>query len=124
MSNIEYKLVIIVRHDLRMGKGKIAAQASHASVIASERIKKINAKWWKSWIHGGQRKIILKVKSKIDLFKIKEEAEKTGLPTSIVQDSGLTQLEPGTVTCIAIGPAPSELVDKITKELSLLCRVS
>jgi len=59
-------------------------------------------------------------KSKIDLFKIKEEAEKTGLPTSIVQDSGLTQLEPGTVTCIAIGPAPSELIDKITKELSLL----
>ncbi|KON28026.1 peptidyl-tRNA hydrolase [miscellaneous Crenarchaeota group archaeon SMTZ-80] len=120
MSNIEYKLAIIVRKDLRMGKGKIAAQASHASVIASERIKKINANWWESWINRGQRKIVLKIESKIDLFKIKEEAEKTGLPTSIVQDSGLTQLEPGTVTCIAIGPAPSKLIDKITKELSLL----
>ncbi len=120
MSNIEYKLVIIIRKDLRMGKGKIAAQASHASVIASERIKEINAKWWRSWINSGQRKIVLKAESKIDLFKIKEEAEEACLPTSVIQDSGLTQLEPGTVTCIAIGPAPSELIDKITKELSLL----
>ena len=118
--NNEYKLAIIVRKDLKMGKGKIAAQAGHASVMASESVKKINKKWWASWMEEGQRKIVLKVDSKTDLLKIIAEAEKMGLPTAVIHDSGLTQLKPGTVTCIAIGPALSEIIDRITKKLSLL----
>ena len=120
MRKFEYKLAIIVRKDLKMGKGKLAVQASHASIMASEFVRKIHNEWWKSWIDEGQKKIALKVNSEIDLFRLKNEAENIGLPVAIVHDSGLTQLSPGTVTCIGIGPAPSEIIDRITKDLPLL----
>ncbi len=120
MSEIKHKLAIVVRKDLKMAKGKIAAQASHASVMASEVARKKYKKWWKPWLREGQCKIALKVNSENELNRLKEEAEKIGLPTVVIEDRGLTQVSPGTITCIGIGPAPSELVDKVTKDLPLL----
>jgi len=120
MDEIRHKLAIVVRKDLKMAKGKIAAQASHASVMASEVARKRYGKWWKSWLRDGQCKVALKVGSETELNRLRDEAEETGLPTVVVTDMGLTQVPPGTTTCIGIGPAPSELVDKITKDLPLL----
>jgi PTH2 family peptidyl-tRNA hydrolase len=51
---------------------------------------------------------------------VRKHAESLKLPVSQVNDSGLTQIPPGTTTCIGIGPAPSELVDKVTNRLKLL----
>jgi len=42
------------------------------------------------------------------------------LPAVVIRDRGLTQIAPGTVTCLGLGPAPSELVDAITGKLPLL----
>ena len=120
MSELRHKLAIVVRKDLKMAKGKIAAQASHASVMASEAVRKKHEQWWKSWLREGQCKIALKVDSESELDRLKEEAEEIGLPTAVIKDKGLTQVTPGTITCIGIGPAPSELVDKITRDLPLL----
>jgi len=120
MSEFKFKQVIVMRSDLKMGKGKIAAQAGHAAVSAAEEARKHFQKWWKVWLEEGQCKIAVKAKSEGELIKLEEEAKEYGLPYALISDRGLTQLPPGTITCLAIGPAPSSEVDKITGKLALL----
>ncbi len=120
MSEFRYKQVIIMRSDLKMGKGKIAAQAGHAAVSAAEEARKCFRKWWKAWLDEGQCKIAVKVKSEEELLSLEKMTEKSGLPYALISDRGLTQLQPGTITCLAIGPAQSHEVDKITGKLALL----
>ncbi len=54
------------------------------------------------------------------LQELMKQARSLGLPVSLIQDKGLTQIDPGTTTCLAVGPAPSGLVDKLTGDLKLL----
>ena len=117
---MEFKQVIVVRKDLRMGVGKIAAQVGHAAVLGVDESKKFDNVWVRSWLNEGQPKIVVKVNSLEELLKIKRKAEKFMIPLVIVQDRGLTQIPSGTVTCIGIGPAPSDIIDKVTSELKLL----
>lgn len=120
MSEFKYKQVIVVRADLAMGKGKIAAQAGHAAVSAAEETRKHHQKWWKAWLQEGQCKVVVKVGSESELLKLEKEAKELGLPHALISDKGLTELPPGTITCLGIGPAPSSDVDKITGTLALL----
>ena len=117
---MDLKQVIVVRRDLRMGTGKTAVQVAHASVLGAENAKSTHRRWFDAWFEEGQAKIAVKVKSLEELMKVKKHAENLDLPIAQVDDRGLTQLPPGTTTCIAIGPAPSELIDKVTKDLKLL----
>ena len=117
MSDI--KQVIVVRNDLGMGKGKIAAQVGHACVLGAEHIRKSNNDWFEKW-WAGQEKVVLKVDSLKALEEIKQDAISLNIPWSEVTDAGHTQIAPGTVTCISLGPAPEDLIDKITGELKLL----
>lgn len=103
-----------------MGKGKIAVQVGHASVTASEETRKRRPEWWNAWFNEGQCKVVVKVSSESSLEDLRRDAKDLGLVAEIIRDSGLTQVEPGTATCVGIGPAPAELVDKITGELPLL----
>ncbi|HYB85126.1 MAG TPA: peptidyl-tRNA hydrolase Pth2 [archaeon] len=113
-------MVVAVRRDLEMGKGKIAVQVGHASVTASEETRRQRPDWWKAWFEEGQCKVAVKVSSETDLDNLRREAEALGLVAAIIHDSGLTQVAPGTATCVGIGPAPAEIVDKITGDLPLL----
>ncbi len=113
------KQVIVVRTDLEMGKGKIAAQVGHACVLGAENVRRSNLDWFDEWWKG-QEKIVVKVNSLKELENVKKHAIDLNLPWSEVTDAGHTQIEPGTTTCISIGPAPSELIDKITGTLKLL----
>jgi len=114
------KLVVAVRRDLEMGKGKIAVQVGHAAICSSEDAKRAHPEWWDEWFRSGQCKVAVKVNTESDLYKLNQEARNLGLPSAIIRDSGLTQLPPGTATCVGIGPAPADLVDKITGNLPLL----
>src|SRR5215218_9072394 len=107
---MDFKQVIVVRRDVNMGTGKIAAQVAHAAVMSAEKARARKREWFDSWFKGGQAKVVVKVKS----------TEESCLPVAQVQDSGLTQIPSGTITCIGIGPAPSELVGKVTNKLKLL----
>src|SRR3989338_8421014 len=107
-----YKQVILVRKDLKLPKGKMAAQVSHASVDATlKSYKEIVELWRKS----GGGKIVLKVDDEKDLFKYKQMAEDIGLKTALIKDAGHTVVEPGTITCLGIGPDEEEKIDKDRK---------
>jgi peptidyl-tRNA hydrolase, PTH2 family len=112
--------VIVVRNDLKMGKGKLAVQVAHASVSSLEQARKYKPKWVETWFSQNQRKICVKVDSEKELRILKGQVENAQIPNSLIEDAGLTQLEPGTVTCLGIGPLPSEIADRFTGELKLL----
>jgi PTH2 family peptidyl-tRNA hydrolase len=120
LSEFRYKQVIVFRSDLRLSKGKVAAQAGHAAVSAAEEARKRRREWWSEWIEEGQRKIAVKVKSEKELLQLEQQAKELGLSCALIVDRGLTEVPPGTITCLGIGPAPAEKVDKITGMLSLL----
>lgn len=117
---MEFKQVIVVRHDLGMGTGKIAAQVAHAAVMGVEKTKKHKRAWFDAWFESGQPKVVVKVLGIEKLMEVRQLAEDLRLPVVQVQDSGLTQIPPGTTTCIGIGPAPAALIDKVTSDLKLL----
>ncbi len=120
MQNFEYKQVIVVRADLKMSVGKIAAQVAHAAVTSAEETKRQQKNWWRNWMDEGQCKVAVKVKNESELMEIEEEAKIAKLPTALIEDRGLTELPPGTVTCLGVGPAPVGLIDRITGKLHLL----
>jgi len=120
MSEFRYKQVIAFRSDLKMGKGKIAAQAGHAAVSAAEEARKHFKEWWKAWLREGQCKIAVKVESEKELLKLERQAKELAIPCALIVDRGLTEVPPGTITCLGIGPAPIEKVDKMTSVLPLL----
>ena len=119
MSEFKYKQLIVLRIDLKMSKGKIAAQAGHAAVSASEKARKRCPKWWKAWIEEGQCKIAVRAESEQELLELERKTRELELPSALITDRGLTELPPGTITCLGIGPAPSDQVDKITGDLNL-----
>ncbi|OTF04786.1 peptidyl-tRNA hydrolase Pth2 [Halorubrum sp. SD612] len=110
------KQAIVARTDIGMGEGKLAAQVAHASLSAyqdaSERARK-------KWQGEGQKKVVLKGDSESRLFELADKADREGLSYAIVRDAGHTQLEPGTVTALAVGPARDDSVDRVTGDLSL-----
>ena len=134
----ETKLVIVVRKDLKMPRGKIAAQASHAAVgavVQSIFGKNIEASdidgheikitpsisdTTKDWILGEYTKICVCVESEEELLNIYEKAQKSGLNVCLITDNGHTCFNGvKTKTCLAIGPCLSADVDPITKDLKL-----
>jgi len=117
---MRFKMSILIRTDLKMGKGKMVAQGAHAAVGAAMEALKSNPDWLREWEMGGAAKIVLRVKSQEELLQLIERTKSLGLVSFVVVDMGLTQVEPGTVTAGAIGPAPEELVDRITGNLKLL----
>ena len=119
-QDFRYKQVLVARLDLGMGRGKIAVQCSHAAVSAAEEARARYRDWWKEWMEEGQCKVALKVRSMNALLELEHDAKANGLPVYLVRDRGLTQLAPGTVTCLGIGPAPASSLDPLTGKLALL----
>jgi PTH2 family peptidyl-tRNA hydrolase len=114
------KQVVAVRTDLGMGKGKLAAQVAHASLGAAEEAMSRREEWYERWKSEGQLKVVVKVSGEGQLLELLKQAKKEHLPATLIQDRGLTQVEPGSTTCVGIGPAPSDQVDRITGKLKLL----
>jgi PTH2 family peptidyl-tRNA hydrolase len=115
-----YKLVVVVRKDLDIGKGKLCVQVAHAAVeCVLEQLNK-NKEIVEKWREEGAKKIVVYVENLEKLMDIYNKAKNEGLNTVLIKDAGLTQLEPGTITCIGIGPDYEDKIDKITGTLKLL----
>ena len=114
------KMVIVVRADLKLSKGKTAAQAAHAAVNCAFASKKKDPRTFDKWFAEGQKKVVLKVQDLKQLYEIKAMADASGLVNSLITDAGRTEIEPGTVTCLGIGPSTDSMLDKITGNLSML----
>lgn len=126
------KQVIVIRKDLNMRKGKLASQAAHASMAVilnrggvkhpeSDKLVIDMTPDMKTWLTGLFTKICVGVNDEEELLDIHDKAVLSGLPCALIQDAGLTEFdgEP-TFTAVAIGPAKSEDIDKITSHLKLL----
>ena len=115
-----YKQTIVVRADLKMGKGKLAAQSSHASLSAYKKVQKSNPEIARSWEDEGQMKIVLKVASEDELLEFYNKGKVAGIPCELIRDAGHTQVEPGTITCFAAGPWKESELDAVFGKLKLL----
>ncbi|MCX6710785.1 MAG: peptidyl-tRNA hydrolase Pth2 [Candidatus Woesearchaeota archaeon] len=116
-SGEELKQVIIVRNDLHMPNGKLAAQASHASLDAA---LKTDREILNEWHNSGGKKVVLKVETEKELLQYFMLAKKLGLVAVLISDAGRTFLQPGTKTCVGIGPDLSSKIDAITGSLQML----
>lgn len=111
------KQVILVRVDLKMPKGKMIAQCSHASTDAV--LKSGNEKI-KDWKKEGMKKIVLRVKDEKELLECEKKAKILKLVTALIKDSGKTFFKEPTITCLAIGPDEDKKIDKVSGKLKLL----
>jgi len=115
-----YKQAIVVRVDLNMGKGKIAAQASHASLSAYRLVSMKYPEIAKKWEQQGQMKIVLKVNSESELLEMARMVHEAGIPCELIRDAGHTQIDPNTITCFGAGPWEEKEIDKVLGKLKLL----
>ncbi|OIO26409.1 aminoacyl-tRNA hydrolase [Candidatus Micrarchaeota archaeon CG1_02_55_22] len=113
----ELKQIIVIRTDLDMGRGKMVAQGCHASLDAALNV---SASLRNEWLGTGGKKIVVKVSSERELQTLFMEAKKLKLPASIIHDAGHTQVDPGSVTAVAIGPAKESDLATLTNGLKLL----
>jgi len=118
MKRFEYKMVIVVRKDLGMSPGKMAAQVAHAAVSCALIAKK-RRRHFSEWYAEGQKKVVLRVDTLDQLRALFTEANARGITAYMVSDAGMTELPPGTVTCLGIGPAPENVIDEVTGGLPL-----
>ena len=119
-GKFKYKQVIAVRTDLGMSRGKMAVQVAHGSISAAEKARVSHQEVWRAWFHEGQKKVAVKVSSEEEIMGLRRLAIIHTLPFAVIRDAGMTELPPGTITVIGIGPAKSEDVDKVTGDLKLL----
>ena len=108
---------ICVREDLRLPKGKLAAQVAHGSTWA---MKNANESAVNKWLQNGGKKVVVYVKDEKSLLAILQDAKDRGLPCKLIVDTGHTVVSPGTKTVVGIGPAKEEAIDAVTGELSLV----
>src|SRR3972149_2087065 len=104
---MDHKLVVAVRADLDLSRGKLAVQVAHASVMAALDAKARHRRWFAAWYAEGQKKVVVRASGIPELHGLRARARGRGLP-------------PGTVTCLAVGPGPNELVDQVTGSLKLV----
>ncbi|MBC5793099.1 MAG: aminoacyl-tRNA hydrolase [Nanohaloarchaea archaeon] len=112
----ELKQVIVVNEQLGLSKGKTAAQVAHASLGA---YKKAGAEKREDWDNKGAKKVILGSGDR-KLEDLLTDAKYNKLPAYLVKDAGHTEVEPGSKTALAIGPAESDKIDSLTGELRLI----
>ncbi len=112
----QFKQVIVLRVDLDISRGKQIAQACHASLKAYE---KASSNIQSSWRGGGSKKVVVGA-SEDELVERLERAKGLQIPAALVKDAGLTEVSPGTVTALGVGPGDEDKIDKVTGDLKLV----
>lgn len=119
MAGPDRKMVIVARKDIKLSAGKLAAQVGHASVDCALKAQRHQPDVFQRWHEEGQKKVVVKAENERQLFQLKLEAERMGLTTALIADAGHTELPPGTITVLGIGPGRDTDIDKVTGSLPL-----
>ncbi|TKX22649.1 peptidyl-tRNA hydrolase PTH2 [Elsinoe australis] len=121
-KNEPCKLVLVVRTDLGMTKGKIAAQCGHATLACYKTLSNdpAGSTILQRWERYGQAKIAVQVKSEEELEVLQAQAVSLGICARIIHDAGRTQIASGSATVLGVGPAPETMVNQVTGGLKLL----
>lgn len=114
------KMVLVVNHELKMGKGKIAAQVGHGAVMATLKSGAEQPAFLEAWLAVGQKKVCVKGNSADHLIEIERAAKSAGILTTLVRDAGHTQIPSGSLTVVALGPDTGSKLESITGHLKLL----
>ena len=112
-----YKQVIAVRTDLKMSKGKTAAQVAHASLEAYRNAK---PDVQRAWQDEGSKKVVVRVGTLFEMLELHRKTKSFGIPSSLIKDAGKTELKEGTITCLGMGPDSEEKINKVTGKLKVL----
>jgi peptidyl-tRNA hydrolase, PTH2 family len=102
---------------LKLPRGKLAAQVAHASVAA---MLEAAADARRAWVADGMPKVVLRCESAEQLLALEAAAERAQLPNALIRDAGHTVIDPGTITCLGLGPAAIEAIDALTGALKLV----
>ena len=113
------KMVLVVRTDVGMGKGKVAAQCSHAAVMCYKKALREAPDMVERWEGAGVTKVCVKVDSEEALLELAFRAKEAGVVHGVVRDAGRTQIAAGTMTVLGVGPAPLDIMHQITGHLKL-----
>ncbi len=114
-----YKMVVVLRGELRLTAGKAAVQVAHAAVLLTLAGQSHRPEAVAAWLREGGKKIALVVPTLVDLEQLDRAARARGLPTVWVEDAGMTEVPAGTRTCLGIGPSAVAEVDAVTGALDL-----
>jgi PTH2 family peptidyl-tRNA hydrolase len=122
-ENDRIKQTIIIRKDLNLSKGRLVTQGAHASIaFLTDLIKEYNplqlTEVQKEWVYGTFFKVCVGVDSEKELLDIGYNAVMLGLSVKYIEET--TGFDKPTVTCLAIGPDYSSVIDPVTKHLKLL----
>jgi len=115
-----YKMLFVVRQDLKMGKGKIAAQCSHAAVACYKSAVKRHRHELKCWEYSGQAKVVVKCTTENELMELYRTTSALGLNAAVISDAGRTQIAAGSKTVLGIGPALEDKINIVTGHLKLM----
>lgn len=113
------KQIILVRKDLKLTRGKMSAQVSHASLEAYLKAKKKVAGKAREWEREGSKKVVVYVADEQELMELFKKIPPE-VPKALIHDAGHTHLPPGTTTCLGLGPYDDELLDRYTGHLKLV----
>ncbi|PWY98461.1 peptidyl-tRNA hydrolase II [Testicularia cyperi] len=116
----ECKMILVVRTDIKMEKGKIAAQCSHATLAVYKSASKLTPGWVRQWERLGQAKVAVKCPDESSMLELEKQAKLQGVAAKSIIDAGRTQIAPNTRTVLGIGPAPISIINQITGHLKLL----
>jgi peptidyl-tRNA hydrolase, PTH2 family len=127
-ADTRIKQVIVMRHDLKMRRGKQIAQGAHASMsFICRRLQEAGSvtldsltETQRAWLTGAFAKVCCRVDSEEELMQIHDKAVEAGLDVHLITDSGRTEFHgQPTRTCLAIGPDEADKIDQITGHLQL-----
>lgn len=119
-STEECKMILVVRTDLKITKGKMAAQCAHAAVACYESLSRSNPALLQRWKSTGQAKVVVQVPDEEQLELLQGIAISLDITARIIHDAGRTQIAAGSATVLGLGPAPKSILDQVTGHLKLL----
>ena len=117
MAHFTTKMALVVRTDLKMKPGKVAAQCCHSCLGAYRQNR--NQDLMRRWLHEGEKIVTLKIGSEQELMALYNKARTLDVNAFYIEDFGLTQVAEGSKTVLAMGPDSNPKIDTLVGDLKL-----